>query len=420
MKKVNKFLALLLALALIGGVIPSASAANVTVAPGGTTTVSFAVDGAYGLDGTFSFSDSSFITGVSYSDNGAMDGGISGGSAFYYGSASSALVIYVTVQVSADAVDGQVCQITFTYETSDENGNMSDWKTSSCTVEVDIPNPEETTESTTAPTTGPTEPERPTETNPGEEDPTEPDDTEPEETEPAETEEPDETEPQAPTNPNTPDGPDSAGRVDYTELNRQIDLAENLNESQYTADSWAELEEALEDARDARYSDDQSWVDSCARALKNARDELVVMDSARLQNAIDTAEALLERDAASEKWQALRAALENAIAQAGSGDQSAVDEAHAMLSAAIQQVEQVLQEQDAQVKEVIKEVVVEVEPQGDYCNVASHHIWPIAFFVSLAVNMVCIALIVVYMIRRKKNQTDATPMVDYDIDDDFE
>ena len=67
--------------------------------------------------------------------------------------------------------------------------------------------------------------------------------------------------------------------------------------------------------------------------------------------------------------------------------------------------------------EVEKEVEVEVEPSDDYCNIKIHYVWPILFFISLALNLGFIALIVVYVVRRKKNQTDDTPLVDYDIDD---
>jgi len=62
--------------------------------------------------------------------------------------------------------------------------------------------------------------------------------------------------------------------IDYTELNKQIGIAEGLNADDYTAESWANLEAALEDARAARESIEQDVVDAAAAALKAAIDAL--------------------------------------------------------------------------------------------------------------------------------------------------
>ena len=71
-----------------------------------------------------------------------------------------------------------------------------------------------------------------------------------------------------------------------------------------------------------------------------------------------------------------------------------------------------------QVVEVEKKVEVEVAPKGEYCNIPMHKVWPVLFFVSLAVNVALIVLIIVYISKKKKNQKDNTPLVDYDIADD--
>jgi predicted GTPase len=72
------------------------------------------------------------------------------------------------------------------------------------------------------------------------------------------------------------------------------------------------------------------------------------------------------------------------------------------------------------VEEIIKEIekIVEVAPKDPYCNISMHYVWPILFFISLALNVGFIVLIIVYFARKKKNQTDDTPLVDYDIADD--
>ena len=72
-----------------------------------------------------------------------------------------------------------------------------------------------------------------------------------------------------------------------------------------------------------------------------------------------------------------------------------------------------------EVKEVEKKVEVEVEPKDDFCNISIHKVWPILFWISLALNIALAALIVVYIVRRRNStQKDDTPLVDYNISDD--
>ena len=44
------------------------------------------------------------------------------------------------------------------------------------------------------------------------------------------------------------------------------------------------------------------------------------------------------------------------------------------------------------------------EPTGEFCNISIHYVWPILFFISLAVNAV---LVILYFVRRKKNEEAA-------------
>ncbi len=64
--------------------------------------------------------------------------------------------------------------------------------------------------------------------------------------------------------------------VDYTELNRQITIAEGLKEKDYTADSWKTLKNALEKAIEARKSTSQTEVDAATKALKDAIEALEI------------------------------------------------------------------------------------------------------------------------------------------------
>jgi len=58
--------------------------------------------------------------------------------------------------------------------------------------------------------------------------------------------------------------------VDYTELLAQIEIAEGLNKDDYTAETWAALEEALEKAIAAKNATTQAEVNAAAKALKDA------------------------------------------------------------------------------------------------------------------------------------------------------
>ncbi|MBE6953850.1 MAG: hypothetical protein E7452_09915 [Ruminococcaceae bacterium] len=72
-----------------------------------------------------------------------------------------------------------------------------------------------------------------------------------------------------------PPTPPSPPVVDYSELEKQIAKAESLEESSYTAESWAVLATALEEAYNALNSNSQSIVNAAAKNLKDAIEALV-------------------------------------------------------------------------------------------------------------------------------------------------
>jgi len=132
-----------------------------------------------------------------------------------------------------------------------------------------------------------------------------------------------------------------APEVDYTELNKQIGIAEGLKEDEYTADSWAKMEAALADAIAARESKDQAVVDAAAEALKNAIAALEkkpvapAVDYTKLNEQIAIAEGLNKDDYTAESWANLVLVLADAIAARKSDSQAEVDAATAALKAAI-------------------------------------------------------------------------------------
>ncbi len=121
------------------------------------------------------------------------------------------------------------------------------------------------------------------------------------------------------------------------EIEAAQELIASLNESDYTTGSWAELTEALASAQDALYADPQVEVDcfNALRALQDAESGLVsVVD---LKDAIADAEALSKDDYTSSSWAALQDAIDSAQAMLdeGTATQNAVDDAIDALDEAV-------------------------------------------------------------------------------------
>ncbi len=177
--------------------------------------------------------------------------------------------------------------------------------------------------------------------------------------------------------------------VDYTELNNQIAAAEKLTEGDYTASSWAAVKSALDAAKAALTSTEQSEVDAAAAALKVALSALVekYINYNELKNQIAVAEKLTEGDYDAEDWAVLTGALDAAKAALTSKDQAVVDAAALALKNAI-------------------------EALGDKTV-----IWPWIVFPSIVV-VAGAGVGAYFLIKKKKKPGDDTPLVDYDISDD--
>ena len=136
-------------------------------------------------------------------------------------------------------------------------------------------------------------------------------------------------------------------KPDTTELQAAIAKAEALTESDYTADSWAAVEEALADAKAALNSDRQDEVDAAAEVLNDAIDALVEAeepepvkpDTSGLQAVIDAAEALKADDYTADSWAKVEAALAAARDALESDSQDEVDAAAKALNAAVAALE---------------------------------------------------------------------------------
>ena len=378
--KMKRIIAVLLVLLMVAAMVPVASAAG-TVAPGEKVSDSIKTkEACYGANGYITVTGPAKLTAMGPSANVELTGEKSG-AAFFYGANEIQQEVTFTLQVDSNAKDGDVITVTFDYEWADAQGNMT-----VSSSKVDFVVKEKGTEPST-----PTEPSEP--------EPTDPEPTDPEPTIPVTPEEPSET-------------------VDYTELKKQIGIAESLVQGDYTAESWAKLAYALAAAKNALYSEDQGVVDDAAEALADAIAALVKMDYSKLEAAMASGEELAANDKVGNLWFELFKAIQEGVKLIGSGDQEAVDACTAKILDLIEQLKAALAETGAEPEEIIKEVIVEKDPEGDYCNITMHRIWPILFFISLALNIVFIVVIVVAVIRRKKNAKDDTPLVNYDIGDD--
>lgn len=206
--------------------------------------------------------------------------------------------------------------------------------------------------------------------------------------------------------------------INYKTLNKQIGIAEGLNTDGYTAISVQALEAALTNARTAAKSTSQNEVNAAAKSLESAVAGLVKMDHSKLRKALAAAEEFVGGEALAGQWKQLNAAVTEGTGLLSSADQAAVDAAAARIADEVAQ----LQADLAALKtpELVEvEVPVEVLPSGDFCNVTGHTVWKMLFGISAAANVVLVVVIVAYTVKKKKFQNDDTPLVDYDIGDDY-
>lgn len=205
--------------------------------------------------------------------------------------------------------------------------------------------------------------------------------------------------------------------LDVTALREQMGLVNGLNPADYTAESWEQLKAVMAEALVVAESKNQTLVDETLEKLKGAVAGLVKMDLTDLERALLAVEDFSKADAYDGLWVQLTEAAKAGQEALDSGDQAAVD-------AAAQQIHSLLTQMRAMNEErltptvVEKEVPVEVLPTDDYCNIPGHRVWPIVAVISLAVNLCLLAVIGIYITKKKKTQRDDTPLVDYDIDDD--
>lgn len=384
MKTMKKLLTLALTLALLAGVFTLGTfAADASAEAGQTVSVTLSFPNAYGVNGTLEYTNQGILENIKVTSN--LVGSCTATKYFASGTELTTVNIIVTAKIAASAPVGASCTITAIGDvTVDDMGNLRDgMATATVTVKAaPAPDPDPTPTPTPDPTPAPTPTPDPTPTpNPGN---------------------------------NTSGGNQTGKAVDYTELNRQIEAAKALAKGEYTAQSWQDMQQALEAAEKLTTSRSQANVDAGAKALADAIAKLEKIDLAKLKAAISATEELLKDNDFAGKWDPMITALEAARENLESGDQAAVDAAEKALTEALNGVKAALDE----MKGEEKIVEVEKEPSYAFCNIRFHKVLLVLFIISAVINVAFIVLLVLWLLRRKKNTKDSTPLVNYRIGDD--
>lgn len=213
---------------------------------------------------------------------------------------------------------------------------------------------------------------------------------------------------------------DARRGLDYSELELQVGIANGLNAFDYTKESWEPLQKALE-VGNKRLAGiyDQGKLDNAAKDIEAALGRLVKMNYAPLNKALNEVnEKIAENPQHHDVWYRIDKAVEEARPLLVSGDQQAVNEAAQKIDALLEELS-ACDKITVPPEIVIQEVEVEVLPTDDFCNIPMHRTWQVLFFLSAALNVLLIAVLG-YVVMKKRTTVDNTPLVDYDIDDDFD
>lgn len=208
--------------------------------------------------------------------------------------------------------------------------------------------------------------------------------------------------------------------TDYSELEKMIATANGLNSYDYTIETWTPLEKAVKQGNQLlQGSHGQITVDAAVVDIEKSMNALVKMDYSALDNILADVYKELEKNLELyDVWYRLTEAVEAARPLLVSGHQVLVNNSVEELSTLLAEMMQYSNK--AQEPEIIiQEVAVEVLPTGDFCNIPMHRTWPVLFCISAVLNVALIVALV-YIIMKKRNTVDNTPLVSYDIDDDIE
>lgn len=213
-----------------------------------------------------------------------------------------------------------------------------------------------------------------------------------------------------------------SARVDTTELKRQVAMANGLNAYDYTIETWTPLQKALDKGNDIlKGTHGQYAVTNAAEAIEAAMANLVRMDYSRLEAALGVVyNKIDENPEMHDLCLRINTAVEKARPLLVSGNQQAVDAMVITLNKLMEETENTYMGGAPVEPQIIREEVeIEVLPTDDFCNIPMHRTWPVLFVISAALN-VALIVVLTYVIMKKRQTVDTTPLVSYDIDDDLD
>ncbi|MBQ4131592.1 MAG: hypothetical protein IJD71_04580 [Clostridia bacterium] len=374
-------LASMFSLGMVAQAAATPSAQTIKAAPGETVTIKLSEGACFGLDGSIKYSNRSMFSSVTPGNS--PYGPITATKFILSNFEKVEFVVTLTAKISADAQVGDTCTVTFSdyLRVDDKTGNdFKDGLNKSVTVQV-IEKKVDPSSKPSGSSSKPTTSSKPTSSKP-----------------------------------TTTSKPASTG-LDFTSLKKQISIANGLTESDYSADSWANMQTALAAAKAALKASTQAEINTAASNLKKAIANLVRLYDEDLSALIKEAKDFLAKDELKALSDRLVAAIEAAEKALKNGNDEAV-------ALATKELKDALAAYKAKLEELGKgEIIgvdtpVEVNPTDDYCNIWLHKLWLILFIVSFVINLGLVGFGIYYFKRRKKNFTDNTPLIDYDINDD--
>lgn len=207
------------------------------------------------------------------------------------------------------------------------------------------------------------------------------------------------------------------GKLSYDELNKQIAAAQKLSANDYEVEGWNKMQGALTNALKAKNSKLQPEIDVAAKELKNAIANLVKIDYSRLSAAIDAVNDYFNNNDLLGLINSSSDLLKQANSALTSRDQKTVDDFARRLEDYLLQIKKAVTDL-AGADSVVVEKPVEVQPDN-FCSIPTHKLWIVLFWISFAINLAGGILVWLYFRTKKKMATDDTPLVDYDITDDY-
>ena len=182
-----------------------------------------------------------------------------------------------------------------------------------------------------------------------------------------------------------------------------LEIAAGAQESDYTAKSWEVLEKAIAKANEAIASESQLRVNSACASLSTALSQLTSMDYSKLEAIAEEAEQYIENNFGD--WQTLFDLLNNYQELYGCGDQAAVNQK-------VEEFRNCLNVLDKNAQPLLPDSGAQNSEQK------SPIVWIVLLIVSVLGNVALAAMMLMPRSRRKNEQLDDVPLVNYDIDDD--